>query len=261
MQTLRSSTLPPRIGTKAATAAAAAAALALGAGAQAQAQPIGGDGFAAGSAVAAIVKVPTPWYAPRFVVVRKMRDTIPQYQALPGLAYKAFSFAQADGDYGGIYLWKDLASARAWFDPAWFERVQKERGNPGEVRFFEVLAAIDNTPGGTPADNDSSAVATLATWPAPAGTDRPQWAAPLQSALAAERQIPGLLRRYVVVTDAGRVGHISLWRDRASAQRWFDGAAEGNARSFGADAAVEWFDTPILMPSPRPENQPRIPGL
>jgi hypothetical protein len=82
-------------------------------GANAQAQPTTGAGYATGSAVAVIVKVPKPWYAPRFVVVAKMRDTIPQYQALPGLAFKAFSFAQADGNFGGIYLWMDLTSARA----------------------------------------------------------------------------------------------------------------------------------------------------
>lgn len=66
----------------AATALAAAVALSP----VAQAQPVGGDGFASGSAVAAIVKVPQPWYAPRLVVTRKMRDTVAQYRALPRLA-------------------------------------------------------------------------------------------------------------------------------------------------------------------------------
>jgi len=230
-------------------------------GASAQAQPIGGDRYAAGSAVAAIVKVPKPWYAPRIVVVGKMRDTIPQSQALPGLAFKAFSFAQADGHYGGIYLWKDLASARGWFTPGWFARVERERGAPGEVRFFEVLAAIDNTPGGTPADVDSSSVATLATSPVPAGSDRHQMARQFQSALVADRQIPGLMRRYFVVTDQGRFGHISQWRDMASAQQWFNGTKDSHARSPGSDATVEWFDTPILLPSSLLANQPQIPGL
>lgn len=223
----------------------------------AQAQPVGGDGFASGSAVAAIVKVPKPWYAPRLVVTRKMRDTVAQYRALPGLAYKAFSFAQADDHYGGVYLWKDLASARAWFSPEWFARVKKERGAAGEVRFFEVVAALDTTPGGTPADTDSASVATLSTSPAPAGSPRSQWAGELQLALAADRQVPGLLRRYFVVTDDGRRGHISLWRDEASARQWWHGLQGGP----GAGMTVEWFDTPILLPTAPAENQPRIPGL
>jgi heme-degrading monooxygenase HmoA len=235
----------------------AAAAVAAVLGSPALAQSPAGENFAAASAVAAIVKVPTPWYAPRFVVVGRMRDTIPQYQALPGLAFKAFSFAQADGHYGGIYLWKDLASARAWFTPAWFARVERERGAPAEVRFFEVLAAIDNAPGGTPADPDSSSVAVLSTSPAPAGVDKPGLAQRFQASFGADRQIPGLLRRYFLITDQGRAGHISLWRDRASAQQWFNGDKVGA----GADAVVEWFDTPILLPISLPANQPRIPGL
>jgi hypothetical protein len=246
---------------RAARAAAAAMTMAASLGANALAQPTTGEGYAAGSGVAVIVKVPKPWYAPRFVVVGKMRDTIPQYRTLPGLAFKAFSFAQADGHFGGIYLWKDLASARAWFAPAWFARVEQERGAPAEVRFFEVLAAIDNTPGGTPADPDSSSVATLSTWPAPAGADKSRLSQQFQSGLDADRRVPGLLRRYFVVTDQGRYGHISLWRDRASAGSVADRGKLGAAQSPDAEAVIEWFDTPILLPSALPDNQPRLPGL
>jgi hypothetical protein len=230
-------------------------------GAHAQAQPPTGAGYAAGSAVAVIVKVPKPWYAPRFVVVSKMRDTIPQYQALPGLAFKAFSFAQADGHFGGIYLWKDLASAQAWFSPAWFARVEQERGVAADVRFFEVLAAIDNTPGGTLADPDSSSVATLSTWPVPAGVDKLNLSRQFQSGLEADRRLPGLLRRCFVVTEQGRYGHISVWRDEASARSASDGGKAAGARSPDGDAVVEWFDTPILLPSVLPANLPRVPGL
>jgi hypothetical protein len=258
VQTLRNPTPSLPATTRVARAALVTAA-ALGA--QAYAQPIGGDAIAAGSAVAAIVKVPKPWYAPRFVVVGKMRDTMAQYQALPGLAFKAYSFAQADGHFGGIYLWNDLASARAWFSPAWFTRIEHERGAAGEVRFFEVLAAIDNTPGGTAVDADSSSVATLSISPLPAGADRQLLTQQLQAALVADRQVPGLLRRYFVLADQGRPGQISLWRDAASARRWFNGAGAVTARSSQADPTLEWFDTPILLPSTLPANRPRIAGL
>ena len=43
------------------------------------AQPALGEGIAANAPVAVVVKVATPWYAPRFFVTGKMRDTIPQY--------------------------------------------------------------------------------------------------------------------------------------------------------------------------------------
>ena len=86
--------------------------------------------------VAVIVKVPKPWYAPRAVVVGKMRDTIPQYQNLPGLNYKMFSFARMDGHFGGIYLWRDRASAEAWFNPGWHERVKKTYGAFAAIEWF-----------------------------------------------------------------------------------------------------------------------------
>lgn len=93
----------------------------------ATAQPVGGDGFAATSAVAANVTVPKHWYALRTLVTSRMRDTVPEYENLPGLAFKAYSFS--------------LASARAQFNPAWFKPVQRERRVAGQVRFLEVTVA------------------------------------------------------------------------------------------------------------------------
>lgn len=214
-------------------------------------------GIAGDPAVAVIVQVPKPWYAPRFVVQGRMRDTIPQYRALPGLAFKAYAFAQAEGHFGGIYLWKDLSSARAWFTPAWFARVERERGVAADVRYFQVVAAIDNHPAGTPFDAHSPSVASLWLAPLPAGVDAGRWQREAQATVATLGQVPGLLRRYLVSTGQGRVGHISLWRDSASAQRWWN-----TERATGsAEATIEWFDTPILLPSSEAGNQPRLPGL
>jgi hypothetical protein len=228
---------------------AAAATLGLSAHAHAHAQSLVCDGVAATSPVAVIVKVPKPWYAPRFLVVGKMRDAIPEYEALPGLAFKAFSFAQADGHYGGIYLWKDLASAQSWFTPAWFARVEKERGARAEVRCFDVRAALDNTPGGTPKDVGSASVATVSATSRPEGAVAPLLAQALQTELAASRQTTGLLRRYVFVTAAGSLGRISLWRDAEA------------ARASSPEGDVESFDTPILLPSRLPDQQPKISGF
>jgi hypothetical protein len=66
-----------------------------------------------------------------------------------------------------------------------------------------------------------------------------------------DKQVPGLLRRYRVVDDAGRAGTLSLWRDATAARQQLDAAAQ---------AAAEWFDTPILLPSTLASNQPRLPG-
>jgi hypothetical protein len=227
-----------------------------------QAQPIGGQGFEPSSAVAVVVKVPKPWYAPKSTVASRMRDTVPQYEALPGLAFKAFSLAQADAQYGGLYLWKDLASAKAFFGPAWFERVEKERGVKGQVMFYEVPVAIDNVAGGTPRDLESSAVATVVNVAIPAGVPRARIVQEFQAAIPLYQKIPGLLRKSFTLTDDGRFGGIYLWKDEASAKQWFTDAWKERVRkTYGAEATVEWFDIPIVLPSKMADNKPTIPGL
>jgi hypothetical protein len=96
-----------------------------------------------------IVHVPKPWYVPKAVVVGKMRDTIPDYAKRSGLMFKAFSFERNSGDFGGLYFWRDKASAEAWFNPAWFERVRKERSADAQVRMLDATVSVDNTGGGT----------------------------------------------------------------------------------------------------------------
>lgn len=241
----------------AALAAWVAAATAL----PAAAQPIGGDGFAAGSAVAAVVTVPRPWYAPQALVASRMRDTVPEYEAVPGLAFKAYSFARADGAFGGLYLWTDLPAARAWFGPAWFERVQRERGVAGQVRFFEVPVALDNTPGGTPRQLHAGAVGTLVSLPIPAGVGRERLVAEFQAALPTYRQVPGLLLKAFTLSDDGRFGGLYLWQDTASAERWFNAGWQQRARErYGAEPRIEWFDTPVLLPSRLASNTLAVPG-
>ena len=209
------------------------------------------------AAVVVIVKVPTPWHAPHAVVVSKMRDTMPQYESLPGLAYKAFSFARPGGEYGGLYYWTDRASAEAWFNDAWFTRVEKERGAKGDVRVLDAPVAIDNTPGGTPAARDSNAVATVVTIATPDGVDRDRLVAEFHAAVPTYRRINGLLRKYFVIGAEGKTfGGVYLWRDQAAADRWFNAAWHERAtKTYGADPSIEWFDTPILLPTAMADNR------
>lgn len=218
-------------------------------GSQAMAQPSFGAGIPAKSAVAVVVKVPAPWYAPRFLVTSKMRETIPQYQAIPGLNFKAFSFARVDGHFGGLYLWRDLEAASRWFTPKWFDRVKQERGAAANVRVFEVLLAIDNTPGGTPANPDSSAVATIVEIPIPAGAGKERIAQGFNASGPSFQNIPGLLRKYFITSADGKFGGIYLWKDEASANAWFTPAWRDTIlKQYGQPASLEWFDTPILLP-------------
>lgn len=218
------------------------------------------DRAAAGGPVVVIVKVAKPWYAPDFLVVRKMRAALPQYQRIPGLTYKIFSIARPGGEFGGIYLWHDRASAEAWFNPAWYRRVKTERGVEADVRMFEAPRMFDTLSFAAGADRVASsrddAIVTVVTLPTPAGTRHEQTLRGFEAEMALERRAPGLLRRYAIVTGDGRFGGVYLWRDEDAAKRWFDAAWQRKVRElYGSEPQVEWFDAPILMPSALPANR------
>ena len=211
--------------------------------------------------IVVIVKVPKPWYATRAMVTSKMRDAIPEYALLNGLAFKAFSFERQSGDYGGVYYWVDTASAQTWFNAAWFERVKKERGADAQVRFLDAPLSIDNTPGGTPAKPDSTAVVTLVEIPTPAGVTRERLNAEFVAALPLYQKIPGLLRKHFTVTSTA-FGGVYVWKDEASAKNWFNAAWQERVRkTYGQDANIERFDAPILLPTQNPANTVRASAM
>jgi heme-degrading monooxygenase HmoA len=202
--------------------------------------------FSAPSASVAIVKIPKPWYAPNFLVARKMRDTVALYENLPGLTYKAFTIAQPDQEFGGAYLWKDRVEMEKWFNPAWFERVERERGHNANVRYFNAPVVVVNQ-----ATEPSTAyITTLVTIKIPANIAREQVFAEFASSAPTYQKIPGLIRKYFVFSDDGKFGGVYLWGTKASAQNWFSPAwSERAARQFGTEAQLEWFDTPIAITS------------
>ncbi len=205
--------------------------------------------------VVAVVRVARPWYAPRFVVAQRMRATLEQYARLPGLAFKAYAFEQGSGDFGGVYYWRDRASAEAWFGEAWHARVRRERGVDGRVVLLAAPVSIDNVLGGTPADADSRAVVTVVTLPIPAGLTRGQLVDGFRAAVPQYRGIAGLLRKHFVIGTDASFGGVYLWKDAASAQAWFSPAWVERARAaYGAEPRIEWYDTPILQPSVEPQN-------
>ena len=191
------------------------------------------------AAVLAIVEVPRPQHVPGFAIRRKMRESIPEYEGLSGLEFKAYSLARASGSYGGLYLWSDGDSAHAWFSPDWFERVERERGVTPKVRFFRVLSIVDTVPGGTPRDSRSKTVASLLML-SPKSVFADFSSQSLQGFVAADQHVPGLLRRYRVMDADGRSGVLSIWQNAAAAKSLMNNSTESEA---------EWFDTPILLPS------------
>ncbi|MEM9727326.1 MAG: YdhR family protein [Myxococcota bacterium] len=95
------------------------------------------------ASVATIVDVTPPWYAFRPLVVRKYREAVPTYQAVPGLLYKYFSIS-SEGKIGGIYLWENRQAANEFYDEAWHARIVDTYGKPGHVEYFDAPLVLAN---------------------------------------------------------------------------------------------------------------------
>lgn len=93
--------------------------------------------------VAVSVSVPTPAGLPRATVEAGMTKSAPTYAAVPGLIRKYFTIGQAD--FGGLYLFRDRASAQAWFNDAWRARVVATYGAQPTVTYFDVPLVVDNS--------------------------------------------------------------------------------------------------------------------
>lgn len=92
--------------------------------------------------VLTIVKVKAPAAVTGELIRQRFVKAIPTYQAIDGLEFKAFSLQKVgDGyEFGGIYLWKNKASAEKWFSPQWFERVKTTYGVDGDLAYYAVAA-------------------------------------------------------------------------------------------------------------------------
>ncbi|MEM9302646.1 MAG: hypothetical protein AAGE01_11070 [Pseudomonadota bacterium] len=83
------------------------------------------------------VLVDRPWYAPDWFIIRRFRESIPVYEAIPGLVEKVYVIA-ADGRFGGVYFWRSLADAQAFYDDAWSERITERYGAPANLAYWSI---------------------------------------------------------------------------------------------------------------------------
>jgi hypothetical protein len=200
----------------------------------------------------AIVRIPAPWWAPRFVITRKFIQSIPEYAAAAGLEQKAYTVAD-DGRFGGVYLWESRPAAEAWFNRAWHERVIKTRGVDGDVR---ILDAIWTVPGNTQATGEELSLHGLktdavATWVSSTAVVPATEREPRLRALAASHgAAAGLVRVSFVAASDGEIGAVALWSSRAAAEAfWTSDRAASLGRAVGSAVEVTWFSAPVLLDS------------
>jgi hypothetical protein len=112
------------------------ASLALGTPAFAEDKP-------AETQVATIVTIKTPVGITRPMLDGGFRQAVPVYEKIPGLIRKYFI---ANGDsFGGMYLWKNRASAEAWYNEAWHAKAKATYGSEPQLTYFDAPVQIDNS--------------------------------------------------------------------------------------------------------------------
>ncbi|MEM9301516.1 MAG: monooxygenase [Pseudomonadota bacterium] len=69
-----------------------------------------------------------------------LEATAPTYLTIPGLRRKTFLAGEAHA--GGYYEWNSRASAEAFFDDAWAERMEERYGAVPTVTWFDLAAIV-----------------------------------------------------------------------------------------------------------------------
>ena len=72
-----------------------------------------------------------------------MEALAPTYADLAGLRHKYFLLDPQRRVTGGVYVWDDAASAAAWHDAEWTQRVTDTYGQPPRLRSFDVPVEIE----------------------------------------------------------------------------------------------------------------------
>lgn len=166
-----------------------------------------------------ITKVKKPWYAWRGLVLGKMEKTIPQYQAINGLAQKLYSFNVKENRFGGIYFWQDREDANTWFNPAWFEKTKEQFGEVGVVDYYQVRSLAQYAPF-TVASGQYWSVLTR-----------------VNKVIDLPKNTKGLMQQLELTNALGQLFFLSVWADKASAEKFFA----------GKDLENEYFDTPLVI--------------
>lgn len=71
-------------------------------------------------------------------------STAPQYLGVAGLIRKHYVLSESGDTAGGIYFWKDRASAEAMYSPQWRELVRSKNGVEPVVTYMHSPITVDN---------------------------------------------------------------------------------------------------------------------
>lgn len=192
-----------------------------------------------------IVRVPSPWWAPNFLITGKFIDSIPEYAKAPGLLHKSYTFSE-QREFGGVYLWESRQAAEAWFNEAWHERVRKQRGVDGNVRMLDAKYTLSGAASFTGKElprhglRTSAVITWLSSEPSAEVSKLEQLSAVLPSA-------QGLVRVSFGTEQDGRLGVVSVWSSSAEAQAYWTTERRAAVNSVIGSHTLSTFDAPVVL--------------
>ena len=93
--------------------------------------------------ITAIVLYDLPAHIDREACRRHFLKIAPDFLNVPGFVRKQFIYDVNGGVAGGSYLWKDLASARDFYNGAWLDGIRERYGCEPRINYFETFAIAD----------------------------------------------------------------------------------------------------------------------
>jgi hypothetical protein len=215
-----------------------------------------------GARAVVVVRVPSPWFAPRFVIRGKFRDALPEYEAIGALEAKYFTISD-DGQFGGLYVWASRADAERHFDAVWRANVRKRRGVDADVLVMNAPYVV-----GGPALPEGEPIGARSVQ-FPAWVSLVRWELAPEARVASAAEVlshaawagPALVRGFVV-TGPRFVGVAALWATREAAEA---AAASGARTSLGASleatgSSALLFEAPLLVDATLRTERERSPS-
>jgi hypothetical protein len=96
--------------------------------------------------VTTMVVIKTPAGVSRQQLEAGFKQSVPLYESIPGLVRKYYI---VDGSsFGGVYLWKDRASAEAWYSEAWRAKAKATYGVEPQLVWFDTPLQLDRVAAG-----------------------------------------------------------------------------------------------------------------
>lgn len=91
-------------------------------------------------------RFPLPEGIDDVTLTNKFAESVPRYRDIPGLVRKYY-YRTEDSRGGGLYLFKDRASADAVFDDAFRTTLEERFGTPVTIEFLPTLIVLETSDG------------------------------------------------------------------------------------------------------------------